>query len=259
MRITFLILFCLCSSSVFCQKNTGTIQAEYRMFCDTDVPLKFTTILWVKDNTAIYQEKTSTTERWEEKPLAESLKDQSVNFSSLKSDFEPYFKTDLSKKELLFYAPLLKNTAFVKDTYDINWNITGDTKKIAGYNCIKATTVFRGREWVAWFAPDIALPFGPWKFHGLPGLILEVYDITNRYTYKLEKIGNLENAAIFQKDFSTLMPALNKEPMPYRKYLDDKEEAMVNALRSIDQKLNVVTTKKKIDPNNREEIKYEWE
>ncbi len=63
---------------------------------------------------------------------------------------------------------------------DINpqeWDLSSDsTKSILGYKCQKATCTFRGREWTAWFALDIPISDGPWKFCGLPGLIMEVYD-----------------------------------------------------------------------------------
>lgn len=47
----------------------------------------------------------------------------------------------------------------------------------------KATTVFRGRTYEAWFTPDIPVSDGPWKFSGLPGLILEVHDSKNHYVF----------------------------------------------------------------------------
>ena len=57
------------------------------------------------------------------------------------------------------------------------WNLHDESvKTILGYECQKATCTFRGREWTAWFALDIPISDGPWKFSGLPGLIMEVYD-----------------------------------------------------------------------------------
>lgn len=53
------------------------------------------------------------------------------------------------------------------------WEITDSTKNILGYECISAETDYHGRKWTAWFAPDIPVQDGPWKFRGLPGLILE--------------------------------------------------------------------------------------
>lgn len=61
------------------------------------------------------------------------------------------------------------------DTQD--WVVDGDSiKNILGYDCQKATCQFRGRQWTAWFAVDIPISDGPWKFGGLPGLIMEVHD-----------------------------------------------------------------------------------
>lgn len=63
---------------------------------------------------------------------------------------------------------------------DINpqeWDMSSDSSKtILGYECQMATCKFRGREWTAWFALDIPISDGPWKFCGLPGLIMEAYD-----------------------------------------------------------------------------------
>jgi len=60
---------------------------------------------------------------------------------------------------------------------DFNWTISDETKKIGKYTCYKAITKnFRGRNYEVWFTYDIPVPNGPWKFHGLPGLIMEVHD-----------------------------------------------------------------------------------
>lgn len=64
------------------------------------------------------------------------------------------------------------------------WEITDETKTVLGYECNKAVTDFRGRRWIAWFTPDIPVQEGPWKLCGLPGLILEAYDISRDYVFE---------------------------------------------------------------------------
>lgn len=64
------------------------------------------------------------------------------------------------------------------------WDITEETKEIIGYQCIKAIADYRGRRWIAWFAPEIPIPEGPWKLGGLPGLILEAYDANRDYVFE---------------------------------------------------------------------------
>lgn len=57
---------------------------------------------------------------------------------------------------------------------EMSWEIGDSTKNVLGYECAMATTDYHGRTWTAWFAPEIPIADGPWKFRGLPGLILEV-------------------------------------------------------------------------------------
>ena len=57
-----------------------------------------------------------------------------------------------------------------------------------GFNCQQATVHFRGRNYEAWFTEEIPTSVGPWKFFGLPGLILEVKDSQNRVYFYAQKI-----------------------------------------------------------------------
>ncbi|MFR7466589.1 MAG: GLPGLI family protein [Phocaeicola vulgatus] len=66
-----------------------------------------------------------------------------------------------------------------------DWKLADSTKIIHGYQCRLAECHFRGRNYHAWFAPEIPLNEGPWKFNGLPGLILEVYDTQDHYHFTL--------------------------------------------------------------------------
>jgi GLPGLI family protein len=87
------------------------------------------------------------------------------------------------KKNTMWSNILYRKQIYVKEIAPkINWIIEKDTKKIGTFLCKKATTSFRGRNYIAWFATEISLPYGPWKLNGLPGLILEAYD-TNKFVY----------------------------------------------------------------------------
>ena len=68
------------------------------------------------------------------------------------------------------------------------WSVTDSVSNILGYDCLLAETIFRGRQWKAWFAPDIPIPDGPWKLCGLPGLILRAYDSKRHYVYDATSI-----------------------------------------------------------------------
>jgi GLPGLI family protein len=61
----------------------------------------------------------------------------------------------------------------VSDTLGINWTLQPAHKRIGQFDCRRATGIFHGREYEAWYTLDIPLPSGPFKLGGLPGLILE--------------------------------------------------------------------------------------
>jgi len=66
-----------------------------------------------------------------------------------------------------------------------DWAILGDTMTVLDYPCQKAICSWRGRDWEAWFAPDIPINEGPFKFYGLPGLIMKLEDTESHYSFNM--------------------------------------------------------------------------
>ena len=72
---------------------------------------------------------------------------------------------------------------------EIDWLIVEDsTKTILDYQCIMATTDFHGRKWTVWFTPEIPMQDGPWKFCGLPGLIMEASEPSVQHCFTVTGI-----------------------------------------------------------------------
>ena len=85
-------------------------------------------------------------------------------------------ENEIIRGELYFKDGSFHDCLVVESTGLINWEINTETKPVGSFNTVKAIASFRGRNYTAWFAPDIPISLGPWIFHGLPGLILELYD-----------------------------------------------------------------------------------
>lgn len=79
------------------------------------------------------------------------------------------------------------------DPVTFNWKILPDKEKIGAYNTQKATTEFGGRKWIAWFSTELPFQDGPYKFHGLPGLIVKIEDDGKNYSWTLQGNKNVEN------------------------------------------------------------------
>lgn len=81
----------------------------------------------------------------------------------------------------------------------INWTIQKDTMSFGTLKAQKATAHFKGRDYIAWFCPDLPFHNGPWKLNGLPGLILEASDSKKEVQFKFngfEDISNLNQSIL---------------------------------------------------------------
>lgn len=90
-------------------------------------------------------------------------------------------------KTYLFTSVSMDNYKILEDKKP-EWKILPEKQKIGEYNAQKATTNFGGRQWTAWFSTDIPFQDGPYKFYGLPGLIVKIEDKTR--THSMELKGN---------------------------------------------------------------------
>lgn len=110
------------------------------------------------------------------------------------SEYFKYFSsnslTEYSRMPMYLYQ---ENSQYAEQMPIQDWVIHKDTLMILGYCCQKATCTFRGREYTAWFSIDIPLSNGPWKFGGLPGLILKVFDMERLFVYECIRIEQYKN------------------------------------------------------------------
>lgn len=68
------------------------------------------------------------------------------------------------------------------------WELLKGDTVVCHYPCKKARTTFRGRTWTVWYAPQLAYSDGPWKFCGLPGLVLEAMESEGKLAFRCKKI-----------------------------------------------------------------------
>ncbi|MDR1369100.1 MAG: GLPGLI family protein [Dysgonamonadaceae bacterium] len=114
-----------------------------------------------------------------------------------RGDFPAYLYKDYTKEKIIVTDNISSYYFVYEDELSPqNWTILGDTMTILGYSCQKAQCSFRGREWEAWFAADIPVSEGPWKFSGLPGLIMMLKDTQSHYSFEMKGLQQV-NEPIF--------------------------------------------------------------
>lgn len=85
---------------------------------------------------------------------------------------------------------------YEEDMPQLDWEFTDSTTTVLGYECQGARCKFRGREWTVFFTEEIPLMDGPWKLHGLPGLIMTATDKDGHYTFECIGIKSKADRAI---------------------------------------------------------------
>ncbi len=117
----------------------------------------------------------------------DDLKNNRKNISLYGNSYEQFFKNKVDST-LRFNGNIIGDTYYYDEPlHPMEWTIGDETKEVLGHQCQKATTSWRGRKWTAWFS-DIPYNDGPWKFGGLPGLILEMSDSTGEHKIRAKEI-----------------------------------------------------------------------
>ncbi|MCU7614548.1 GLPGLI family protein [Chryseobacterium sp. GMJ5] len=114
-----------------------------------------------------------------------------------------------------------------------NWKVLNEKEKIGAYNTQKATVDFGGRKWTAWFSTDLPFQDGPYKFYGLPGLIVKIEDSEKNYSWVLQgnkKIENWEEVSYAEKvsGGNAKVTEVSKEKF-YKTFNDFKKDPLATA------------------------------
>lgn len=181
-------------------------------------------VLWIGKNAAVYKSY--------DKIVNDSVKKTSVqddgkggyivNSSNRKKTIVTQIFKYPAEKKLVVLESLIKTYAINEDYPIIDWKIGRDTMSFSGIKCQKAQATFKGRNYTAWFAPDLPYNTGPWKLCGLPGLILQAYDDQHEVEFmfdglmpaKLIENIAIPNAAIAASpaDYKRMVDLLRNDP-----------------------------------------------
>lgn len=82
-------------------------------------------------------------------------------------------KKSFKDNRIVVYDRNGDNYRYDVDMSDLSWELCDSTAVVLNYECNLARADYHGRQWTAWFAPDIPVQDGPWQLCGLPGLVMK--------------------------------------------------------------------------------------
>lgn len=136
-------------------------------------------------------------------------------------------------QNIYFYTPnhTAESVYKVKEERNITWNILNEKDKILGYTVQNAKTFFAGREWSAWFTSELPINDGPYKFHGLPGLILKITDKTKTHSFEIVSVQKQNSTYLILGDDTykdaKLITLKEYEKLPTNPYERFKRKALM--------------------------------
>jgi GLPGLI family protein len=121
------------------------------------------------------------------------VKKENENVGEIKiSSSDPYvfefIHYNYSRLDFISERVFINKIKYQKKDSIPNWEFVDEKKQIGKYTCQKAITKYCGRIWIVWFTTELPYPYGPWKLHGLPGLIMEAIDADKKYSFEFESI-----------------------------------------------------------------------
>ncbi len=139
--------------------------------------------------------------------MDQAMKSGNFSMKTFRATFkEPKFSYRVSKTyptmDVKFTEQILQDKVSYDEKLKFDWKIENEKAKIGEYNAQKATTTYGGRNWTAWFSTDLPFQDGPYKFYGLPGLIVKLEDSEKNYSWELKgnkKIDNYEEQSYGEK------------------------------------------------------------
>ena len=159
--------------------------------------------------------------------------DGSVSFDLSKGQTKKsytYVFTNPSEETLTFYSHFGEDLGYYTEPLaEMEWTMVEDsTANVLGYECIMAESDYHGRHWKAWFAPEIPMSFGPWKLHGLPGLILKA-EADGGFSFMatgLEHSDRIITPMYLQLDYEKVD---RKKALENAEFFVNNEESIMNA------------------------------
>lgn len=242
---TLLITFLSFFSLQFTAQNQRFLY-EYKFVKDSTEKSKSETELMVLDAT-----KTGSKFYSLKKSIADSihqdrLKKNARDFSGLDYGLVHYVvEKTYPDFQIEFFNVFEMDKYKVTEKRKLAWKILPDKEKIGELNTQKAFVNFAGRIWTAWFATDVPIQDGPYKFHGLPGLIIKLEDKTQSHSFVLKEIKKLPVDYQWESDnkIKSFNATIALDEIKYKKQFLDSRNNPAKSLRQIvssNQKINII-------------------
>ena len=193
MKQNYFFLITFLSFTFFQGQNTANrffYELTYKSYIkDSIVTKKTLTILDITNQKSIYRDYLSVSQDSLITELSEKYKKSGNNVDMQKLIKTPNFTHKIIKeypiKKVTYSDKVLQDNFIYEEAPNFQWKILKEKKTIGEQKAQKATAKYGAKNWIAWFSNDIPFLDGPYKFYGLPGLIVQIEDEEDNISWTL--------------------------------------------------------------------------
>lgn len=247
MKRILIIISLIFYSVLFSQKgiNKSDLKVRYYMIMASDSTLLkdrneasvFSYLLLCNANKSIYADETA-------KSYYDYIRNNRGNYGQLPVSSMPNSHSSVYKEgdKIITTLPIGRRDLYRYEEPALKWELIKDRKKtILSYSCnLAKATSDTGKVYYAWYTPSISIPEGPFRFKGLNGLILEVFN--EKKTIKINAVEIVKAEEII-------------EPLKYVTVYDVKKSQFLKKRKEFIQDPNVDSYRSKnvgIGPDGKE-------
>lgn len=233
----FLFLSVICSAQ---SANRFFYELSYKPKTNSSERKKILTILDIAEKKSIYQDFTYLSQ-----DSLISSKMDAMQKSGVYTDLSTFIrKPDIPYKIIKEYPDFnqIHQEYFIEANFSytikpvLKWKILPEKEKIGTYEAQKASLSFGGRNWTAWFTTQIPFQDGPYKFCGLPGLIVKIEDDRQEFSWSLKgnkKIEQYNEISLAEKTLPNHDKFIHTTPEKFAKALASYKKDPLSSMRGM--------------------------
>jgi GLPGLI family protein len=207
-----MILLANCNFSASQEIYSGKAEYIVELKLDKNSDLgsrRFSSVLLFNQNETFYYENSET-------EIQETSDGLSVFMNLSGKEKHSVYKNYVQNEMISSESILTKHFRVYDSIPQIKWELLSGRKQIADLECRKATGHFRGRDYNAWYFPDVPLRIGPWKLGGLPGIIMEINDTEKEVSFTITAL----SFQLSPKELDLIQPVKKGKSIDFEDFFD---------------------------------------
>ncbi|MDI9365122.1 MAG: GLPGLI family protein [Flavobacterium sp.] len=155
-----------------------------------------------------------------------------IDLRGTKQTIPTVFYKNLRSNEFYIVNRIFDKYIMLDTLPKLDWKVKNQLVVFNNLSCNTAICTYKGRYYTALFATEIPYFDGPWKFSGLPGLIVKISDSSNDIVYELIE---LQARKKFNNTYTTSadgVKAIKTTKTEFKKFLKLREDDLSGFIKT---------------------------